>query len=217
VRIVIIGARPDGHGKVVLEILQAMHCFEVLGFVDDDPEKRDLTVRGLPVIGSTRDLEQVRRDWSVEGAIVAIADNPRRRALGQMILKAGLNLVNAIHPTVHLDSDVVVGKGIVLCQGVIVVAGTRIGNNVNVHTGTTIDHDNVIEDGANLGPGVHTAGRVHIGRDAFVGAGAVFIPDVAVGEGAIVGAGTVVIRPVKPFDKVAGVPARTITQKSSKE
>lgn len=216
-RIVIIGARPDGHGKVVLEISQAMQGFEILGFVDDDPEKLSLTVRGLPVVGSTRDLERLQQNLDVEGAIVAIANNPRRRALGQRVLEAGLELVNAIHPTVHLDSDVVLGRGTVLCQGVIVVAGTRIGNSVNVHTGATIDHDNVIEDGANLGPGVHTAGRVHIGRDAFVGAGAVFIPDVMVGEGAVVGAGAVVIRPVEPFDRVVGVPARSIAQESSQE
>ncbi len=194
-----------------------MHRFEVVGFVDDDPEKRNLTVRGFPVLGSTRDLERLRQTSGVEGAIVAIADNPKRRALGQRILEAGLELINAIHPTVHFDSDVVLGKGVVLCQGVIVVAGTRIGNSVNIHTGATIDHDNVIGDGANLGPGVHTAGRVHIGRDAFIGTGAAFIPDVTVGEGAVVGAGAVVIRPVKPFDKVVGVPACSIAQESSPE
>jgi len=216
-RIVIVGARPDGHGKVVLEILQAMQCFEIVGFVDDDPEKLKLMIRGLPVVGTTRDFEQIRQDLGVEGAIVAIADGPRRRTLGQRISEAGLELVNAIHPTVHLDTDVVVGKGVVLCQGVIVVAGTWIGNSVNMHTGATIDHDNVIEDGANLGPGVHTAGRVHIGRDAFIGTGAVFIPDVTVEEGAIVGAGAVVIRPVKSFDKVVGVPARSITHRSPEE
>jgi sugar O-acyltransferase (sialic acid O-acetyltransferase NeuD family) len=209
-RIVIVGARPDGHSKVVLEILQAMQRFEIVGFVDDDPEKRELSIRDIPVVGTTSEFEQLRRTLGVEGAIVAIADNQRRRELGQEILRANLELVNAIHPTVHLDSDVVVGQGVVLCQGVIVVAGTQIGNSVNVHTGATIDHDNIIEDGANLGPGVHTAGRVHIGRDAFVGTGTVFIPDVTVGEGAIIGAGTVVIRPVKPFDKVVGVPARSV-------
>ncbi len=212
-RIVIVGARPDGHGKVVLEILRAMGDFEVVGFVDDDLAKKDLRVRGLPVIGSTRDFGRLCRDHGVQGGIVAITDNPQRRRLGKMMMDVGLDLVSAIHPTVHLDSDVSLGRGIVLCQGVIIVAGTRIGDCVNIHTGATIDHDNVIEDGANLGPGVHTAGRVHIGRDAFIGTGAVFIPDVSVGEGAVVGAGAAVIRNVSPFDKVVGVPARSIVDR----
>ena len=212
-RVIVIGARPDGHGKVVLEILQAMRCFEIAGFVDDNPSKLGTDVCGLPVLGTTKDLALLRRRHSLQGGIVAIADNPQRRHLGQAILAAGLELVNAIHPTVHLDSDVVLGKGNVLCQGVIVIAGTRIGNSVNIHTATTIDHDNIVEDGANLGPGVHTAGRVRIGRDAFIGTGAVFIPDMSVGEGATVGAGAVVIRPVRAFDKVVGVPARSIIPK----
>ena len=216
-RVIVVGARPEGHGKVVLEILQAMHCFEIVGFVDDDPAKHDTTIRGLPVVGTTDDLEKLRQEYDVQGGIVAIANNPQRRHLGKRILDAGLELVNAIHPTVHLDSDVLLGKGNVLCQGVIAIAGTHIHNSVNIHTGATIDHDNIIEDGANIGPGVHTAGRVHIGRDAFIGTGAVFIPDMVVGEGAIVGAGAVVVRPVRAFDKVVGVPARSIIQSSPKE
>ncbi len=216
-RIVIVGARSDGHGKVVLEILQAMRCHEILGFVDDDPNKLKATVRGLPVIGRTDDLERLRQDRGVEGAIVAIANNPQRRRLCERILGAGLELVSAIHPSVHLDSDIVLGRGVVLCHGVIVVAGTTLADCVNVHTGTTLDHDNVVEEGANLGPGVHTGGRVHIGRDASLGTGAVVIPDVKIGEGAVVGAGAVVIRSVEPFDKVVGVPARSIKHRVATE
>lgn len=209
-RVFIVGARADGHGKVVLEILQAMNCFDIVGFVDDDPSKANLTIRGLGVIGTTRDFGRLRQDHGIQGGVVAIANNSRRRQLGEMIMHADLDLINAIHPTAHVDSDVSLDRGIVLCQGVVVVAGTRIGNCVNIHTGATVDHDNIIKDGANLGPGVHTAGRVEIGMDAFLGTGAAIIPDIIVGDGAVVGAGAVVIRPVDPFDKVVGVPARSI-------
>lgn len=209
-KIVILGARADGHAKVVLEILEAGGVYEVAGFVDDNLFGREVLIRNIPVIGTTSMLPELKERLGLYGAIVAIGDNPRRRALAARILEAGLQLVNAIHPTVHLDSDVVTGQGNCLCQGVIVVAGTRIGNCVNIHTGATVDHDNVLEDGANLGPGVHTAGRVFIGRDAFLGAGTIVIPDGRVGEGAITGAGTVVIRPVEPYTKVVGVPARMI-------
>lgn len=218
-RIFIVGARPDGHGKVVLEILQAMNSFEVVGFVDDDPAKANLTIRGLGVIGTTRDFNKLRQDFGIQGGIVAIANNSKRRQLGKMIMQANLELINAIHPTVHVDSDVLLGKGVVLCQGVIIVSGTRIGNCVNIHTSATIDHDNIIKAGANLGPGVHTTGRVQIGMDAFIGVGAALIPDIAVGDGAVIGAGAVVIQSVKPFDKVVGVPARSIVNvsKSTRE
>jgi sugar O-acyltransferase (sialic acid O-acetyltransferase NeuD family) len=209
-RIVIVGARPDGHGKVVLEILQAMGNMEIIGFIDDDPQKSDLSIRGIPVIGTSESIPGLKKEHAATGAIVAIADNPRRRQLGEKIIRSELRLVNAIHPTVHLDSDVSLGRGVVLCQGVIVVAGSKIGDCVNIHTGATIDHDNIIEDGANIGPGVHTAGRVRICRDAFIGTGALLLPDIEVGESAIVGAGAVVIQSVNASDKVVGIPARPI-------
>jgi sugar O-acyltransferase (sialic acid O-acetyltransferase NeuD family) len=209
---VIIGARADGHAKVVLEILLAEGKVEVAGFIDDDLSKKGTTIRNYPVLGTLSELPSIVHQKGIQCGIVAIGNNPMRRALAEKIEAIGLELINAIHPTAHLDSDVILGKGNYIGQGVIIVTGSQIGNNVNIHTGTTIDHDNVIEDGANLGPGVHTAGRVKIGRDAFLGTGTLVIPDGIVGEGAITGAGTVVIKPVENYTKVVGVPAKFIEQ-----
>jgi len=209
---VIIGAREDGHAKVVLEILLAAREVEVIGFVDDDLSKKGTLIRGFPVLGSLKDLPAIALTEGITCAIVAIGHNAMRRELAAKVEQLGLELVNAIHPTAHLDSDVQIGKGNYLGQGVIIVTGSIIGNCVNIHTGATIDHDNRIADGANLGPGVHTAGRVKIGKDAFLGAGTLVIPDCSIGEGAITGAGTVVIRPVEPYTKVVGNPARLINR-----
>ena len=209
-KVVILGARIDGHAKVVLEILEAEGKFTVVGFVDDNLFGKEKSIRDIHVLGTTSDLPALKEKYGLTGAIVAIGNNKQRRMLGDKILDAGMRLINAIHPSVHLDSDVIIGVGNCFCQGVIIVTGTRIGNCVNVHTGTTIDHDNIIEDGANLGPGVHTSGRVKICRDAFLGAGTLVIPDCCVGEGAITGAGTVVIHPIASYTKVVGVPARVI-------
>lgn len=206
-KVLIIGARSDGHAKVVLEILQARKHV-IVGFIDDDISKKGNKIRGISVLGNMSEINKIAKKYKVKGAIVAIGDNPMRRELSSFIEKAGLKLVNAIHPSVHFDSDVVIGHGCYIGQGVIVVTGTKIGNCVNIHTGTTIDHDNIIEDGANLGPGVHTAGRVKIGKDAILGTGAIVIPDGTVGSGATVGAGAVVIRTVKANTKVVGVPAK---------
>jgi sugar O-acyltransferase (sialic acid O-acetyltransferase NeuD family) len=210
---IIIGARADGHAKVVLEILLAMKAYTICGFIDDDPAKKGMLIRNYPVLGGMNELPRLIKELGIECGIAAIGHNEMRRNLSAQIEKHGLELINAIHPTVHFDSDVTIGKGCYIGQGVIVVTGSVIGNSVNIHTGTTIDHDNRIEDGANIGPGTHTAGRVRVGKDAFLGTGTNVIPDCSIGEGAISGAGTVIIRDVPAFAKVVGNPARTIGKK----
>ncbi|MBL7951219.1 MAG: acetyltransferase [Flavobacteriales bacterium] len=208
----IIGARADGHAKVVLEVLRAVGEHEVVGFIDDDPAKKSLSINGVPVVGAMKDIPELLRSHGIEAGIVAIGDNAKRRALGTELKRLGVDLINAIHPTVVRDPDVSIGEGCYIGQGVILVTGTVIGDSVNIHTGATIDHDNVIEDGANLGPGVHTAGRVRIEQDAFLGTGTLVIPDASVGRGAVCGAGTVVLDRVEPFTKVVGAPPRVIEQ-----
>jgi sugar O-acyltransferase (sialic acid O-acetyltransferase NeuD family) len=207
---IIIGARKDGHAKVVLEILNAGKKYKVVGFVDDDPTKIGMDIKGVKVIGNVKQLKDFKKKLGIKAGIVAIGDNPMRRKLSEKVVEAGLELINAIHPTVIKDQDVKIGKGCYIGQGVILVTGTQIGNCVNIHTGATIDHDNIIEDGANLGPGVHTAGRVKIGRDAFLGTGAIVIPDGVVGKGSIIGAGGVVIDTIPPNVTAVGVPVKVI-------
>lgn len=53
-------------------------------------------------------------------------------------------------------------------------------------------------------------GPVVIEADAWIGAGAVILPNVRIGRGAVVGANAVVTANVEPFHVVAGQPAKTI-------
>jgi maltose O-acetyltransferase len=55
----------------------------------------------------------------------------------------------------------------------------------------------------------HT-GSITIEADAWIGTGAVILPDVTIGEGAVVGANSVVTKSVTPYTVVGGVPAHFI-------
>lgn len=105
-------------------------------------------------------------------------------------------------------------------------ANVKFGRNVIVMPGClmmsaggiTIDDDAMIAANVQLLSNNHdlenrrviTCKPVHIGRRAWIGAGATILPGVTVGENAVVGAGSVVTHDVEPNTIVAGNPAKLI-------
>ena len=58
-------------------------------------------------------------------------------------------------------------------------------------------------------------GKIHIKKNAWIGAGAILLPGVTIGENAVVAAGAVVSKNVEDNTVVGGVPARFIKQISA--
>ena len=84
--------------------------------------------------------------------------------------------------------------------------GAQIGPAVQIYTA---DHP---RDPAQRRSGLELGRAVAIGRNAWIGGGAIILPGVTIGEDAIVGAGAVVTRDVAPGATVAGNPARNISR-----
>lgn len=51
---------------------------EVIGFVDDDPDKQRATLLGRPILGTTKDLPEIRHTLPVDQVIAAIPSAPPR-------------------------------------------------------------------------------------------------------------------------------------------
>jgi serine acetyltransferase len=95
--------------------------------------------------------------------------------------------------------------------------GVKIGKNVWIGYDVILDTSRpfliTLEDGCVLSMRVtvvaHFRGStgVKIERDAFIGPGAIILPNVAVGHGSVVTAGSVVTRSVSPMTVVQGNPA----------
>ena len=205
--IVIIGA--GGHGRVVLDILQASKHYHVRGFLDSNASLHGQQVDGVPVLGDVTMLGDLVGQ-GVAGAIVAIGDNSTRRFYAAVVSNAGLQLVNAIHPTASLAHTVSIGSNVVIAAGAMVCAHATIADSAILNTGCIVEHECAVGQSAHICPGVRLAGHVTVGPVAFVGIGAVVIQGLTIGQAAVIGAGSVVLRDVPPYTTCVGQPARVI-------
>jgi len=214
-RVLILGA--GGHGRVVLDILLQAGQHEVVGFLDNNPDIHGRRIDGLPVLGAIDDLPSLARQHNVTGVVIAIGDNGVRRGLARRVDAAGLELLNAIHPSATLARNATLGRNVVVAAGVVVCAHCQIGDSVILNTGCLVDYQTMIGEGSHICPGVRIAGRVKVEPGVFVGIGATVIPRITLGCESIIGAGAVVIEDVPPLATVVGVPARPIKLAAASE
>ena len=108
---------------------------------------------------------------------------------------------------ITLGSDVFLNYGCVFLDVCPITVGdmTQIGPYVQV---LTADHP---RDAATRDAGLEFGRPIAIGRNVWIGGGAILLPGVTVGDDAVIGAGAVVTRDVAPGTTVAGSPARPLS------
>ena len=84
----------------------------------------------------------------------------------------------------------------------------KIGSNNILHSGTIIEHDCLINDFVNIGPGVTLAGGVEIGNRSYIYTGVKIAPRVKIGYDTIIGAGSLVLKDLPSGVIAFGSPAK---------
>jgi len=211
-KIVIIGC--GGHGRVILDILQNRDEYQIAGFLDDKSNLINNEVDGVKVIGSTGDLQSLRKK-GVDGLVIGIGDNHIRARLFKEGMCCGFEMINVVHPQAILSQNVCLGKGVVVMAGVVVNTGTVIKDNVCLNTGATIDHDNKLSEHVHVYPGATLTGGVTVGEYSYIGTNAAVNPYVKIGNNVVVGTGGAVISDVPDDVIVAGTPATILKRREA--
>jgi len=69
-KLIILGAGQSG--RELYRVLSPRRRFEIVGFLDDDPEKKGLTIGSSKVLGDTEMLESMIQEKAISGVAVAI-------------------------------------------------------------------------------------------------------------------------------------------------
>lgn len=198
--IIIIGS--GGHAKVIIDILERSNK-KIYGILDDDLNKKDLKVLGYSILGTTKDIEKYKQNYSF---IIGIGNNAIRKKIA--IENKDLNYEQAIDPSAIISKNIKIGTGTVIMPGAIINVDSKIGNHCIINTGAIIEHDNIIEDYVHISPKGVLCGGVKIGEETWIGANSVIIQGIKIKEKSIVGAGSVVVRHINKGIVVYGNPAR---------
>jgi exopolysaccharide biosynthesis polyprenyl glycosylphosphotransferase len=92
-RVLVIGAGDLGRKVVDRLHLHREYGFSVVGFLDDDPGRQCRDIQGVPVLGTTKELEQVIVDERVDQVMIALPLEAHYRTV-KLVERAGQLLVD---------------------------------------------------------------------------------------------------------------------------
>ncbi|REC49603.1 acetyltransferase [Chryseobacterium pennipullorum] len=207
-KIAIVGA--GGFGREVKMLIENINLgeaeFEIIGFYDDKEYEGD--INGVPYLGKIEKINEV--DYPLNVAI-SIADPETKKRIAKNITNENIEFPNLIHPSAIIGNDNVnIGKGNIICAGVIITVDIEIEDFVILNLSCTVGHDTKVKSYCSFMPSVNISGEVLISEGVYVGTGAKIINLLEIGEYTIVGAGAVVAKNLPAKCTAVGIPAKPI-------
>lgn len=188
-----------GHGKALIELVQAEGKYNVVGVIDDGRTPGE-QVLGIPVLGGRRALPELvtRGIHFAANAVGGIGNIQSRVDVFLLLDEAGLTCPTVVHPAAYVESSAVLSDGAQIFPHAYIGSEANVGRGVIVNTAAVVSHDCVLGDYTNVAPGSLLAGNVLTGEAVLIGMGVTINLQVAVGSRAQIGNSAVVKEDVPP-------------------
>ena len=183
-----------GHGKAVIELIEAEGKYRVIGIIDDGL-KAGSFVLGVPVLGAGKEALKALAEAGCQLAINAVGGIgaiDSRIQVFERLDKADFRSPALIHPSAVVEASAILGMGVQIFPQAYVGSSAQINSGTIVNTGAIVSHDCVLENYVNIAPGAILAGGVHIGEGSLIGMGVTINLNVSVGARSRVGNSAVI-------------------------
>ena len=205
--LIIIGA--GDHAKVLLDILLEQGE-KVLGLADKSVPK-DTMVYGVPVIGDDNEvLKYSPEEIELVNGIGSIRSLALRSKMYSFYKEKGYTFKTVIHPSVIISRRAKLFEGVQILAGAVITNEVQIGENTIINTRASVDHACNIGKNCHIAPGCVLSGCVIVGEGTHIGTGSTVIQGITIGSNVLIGAGSVVVKNIEDNVKAFGVPAKMI-------
>jgi len=193
------------------DIIEKAGNYNIVGIIDSVASIGS-DLYGYRVIGRQDDIINLVKENNIDCGLISIGDNWSRKNVHDCIvdLIPDFKFINAIHPSVIIGKNVVLGIGITAMAGTIISPNCSIGNFCFFATGAQLDHDSMIDSYASISAGSVTGGKVNIGKYSAITLGVTIIDRINIGENVVIGSGSLVIDDIPDNVLAHGQPAKII-------
>jgi len=204
-------AATGGFAKEVLTILNDLgqiHLFD--GFIEPDEfftnKQSKVKVMGFPILNSSQVNPETHK-------IIIGIGNPSSREKVFKELGDKFEYPNIIHPSAIISKWTKIGKGAVICPGVIITCDITIGDFCQLNLSTTIGHDCIIGDYFTTAPGCNISGNCNLGKYVYFGTQSAVRQGITICDNTTIGMGGIVVKNIVKPGIYIGNPVQELIKK----
>jgi len=196
-----------GFGGNALDAFDTIsNSYEIIGFIDDSPERQKLTFEGIPVY--SREVLKKYEDVKVISLIGAEYNFRVRDKIISDFKIPDRRFATIVHPRAVISKQAKLGHDVIVFAGAVITANAIIGNHIFILPNTVIHHDVCISDYSMIGSNVTIAGNVMIGKSCYIGSASSIKNGMNLGDGCMIGMAANVVCSVHAGSIVVGNPAK---------